>query len=103
MNSNQTTPKTNKLHFRETTVIGNEECAQLVGTLGPFLTNGNICTRNAIENGVCTADSGGPMTCPMHFLKGILSWNSDCMAGKPDVYTDIVAYNQWITDEMRKN
>lgn len=103
MNFNQTTPKTNKLHFRETAVIGHEECARLVGSLGQFLTKGNLCARNPIENGVCTADSGGPMTCSLHYLKGILSWNSNCMAGNPDVYTDIVAYNQWINDEIKKN
>lgn len=103
VNSNQATPDTNKLHYRETTVISNEECARLVGSLGPFVTNGNICTSNPIRDGVCTADSGGPMVCAERFLKGVFSWNSNCMAGKPDVYTEIGAFSKWINDEINKN
>lgn len=102
VNVNQKTPKTSKMHYRETTVIDDDECAALVGTLGQYLTNGNVCTSNPVEQGVCTADSGGPMVCSENFLKGILSWNGNCMAGKPDVYTEICAYEKWIAAEMAK-
>lgn len=101
MNSRQITPETNRLHYRETNVISKDECARSLGSMGQFLTNGNMCTQNPIKNGVCTADSGGPIACQGHYLKGIYSWNSSCMNGKPDVYTEISAYSKWINNEIK--
>lgn len=90
------------MHYRETTKISREDCAKSVGSLGPFILDGNLCTRNPTKKGVCTADSGGPLTTSDNYLKGILSWNSNCMAGKPDVYTDVVTHAKWIKDEIAK-
>lgn len=75
----------------------------MVGSMGQFLIAGNLCTSNPIENGVCTADSGGPIVCAEHNLKGMFSWNGGCMAGKADVYTAIDTYSKWINDEIKKN
>lgn len=102
MNPHQITPGTDKLHYRETKKISHGECTHVLDSFSQFVTGGNLCTSNPIEDGVCTADSGGPITCGDLYLKGIFSWNIDCRAGKPDVYTDIVAYSKWINDEMAK-
>jgi secreted trypsin-like serine protease len=43
----------------------------------------------------CSGDSGGPLLCEGE-LTGIAFFARYCGTGKPDLYVDILAYNDWI-------
>ena len=53
-----------------------------------------ICT-NSTGDAVCRGDSGGPLICD-NKLTGVVSFGKRCATGKPDAYTAISFYNDWI-------
>jgi secreted trypsin-like serine protease len=58
--------------------------------------------------GTCHGDSGGPLQCKMSndqwYQFGIVSWGKACAnPGIPDIYTKVVAYNEWIEEVIGSN
>lgn len=64
--------------------------------MGRFrVTKNNVCTLNRKRQGICSGDSGGPLVANGRII-GIVSWGGRCAAGRPDVFTKVSAYVDWI-------
>lgn len=61
-----------------------------------------ICTINPVGRGICRGDLGGPLIGNGDELMGIASWHLECADGKPDVYTAISPFIDWITDTIEE-
>lgn len=61
-----------------------------------FIFNSTLCTKAEKGIGSCHGDSGGPLTLNNQLI-GILSWGVPCALGRPDVYTRITSFTDWIT------
>ncbi|CAK1550807.1 unnamed protein product [Leptosia nina] len=59
------------------------------------ITENQICTFKKARMGICQGDSGGPLT-ENKILVGITSWNIPCAQGRPDVFTRVFSYVDWI-------
>lgn len=55
----------------------------------------NICTQSKEGKGACHGDRGAPLVYNGE-LVGLVSWFQPCALGKPDVYTRISYYSDWI-------
>ncbi|KAK1152437.1 mast cell protease 1A-like [Acipenser oxyrinchus oxyrinchus] len=60
-----------------------------------------ICGGMA-NNGACKGDSGGPLVCK-GVAHGIVSFGSDPCSERPDVYTKISMYMDWIQETLANN
>ncbi|KAF2883771.1 hypothetical protein ILUMI_22403 [Ignelater luminosus] len=69
-------------------------------SFGTFVADDTqLCTAVLSGSGACSGDSGGPLVCK-GVQYGIASFVlQECGAGYPDVYTNVAAYRQWITDK----
>ncbi|XP_063982737.1 serine protease 48-like [Diachasmimorpha longicaudata] len=65
------------------------------------VTDGQICTLTEIGEGVCNGDSGGPLVAD-GVLVGLVSFGIPCGKGRPDVYTRVYHYADWITENMEE-
>ncbi|NP_001161088.1 chymotrypsin-like proteinase 5C isoform 1 precursor [Tribolium castaneum] len=61
--------------------------------------NPNVICTTSDGNSACQGDSGGPLICDEKFT-GIVSFGKPCATGKPDVFTSVFAYNEWIDKNM---
>lgn len=64
------------------------------------ITNANVCSFDKKGRGACTGDVGGPLVCD-NVQYGVLSWGVPCAVGKPDVHTNVTAYQSWIRNTIR--
>ncbi|XP_072015767.1 chymotrypsin-like protease CTRL-1 [Amphiura filiformis] len=89
-------------------VISNPTCVAQASP-SPFeVTPNHICVEGiAAGSGLCNGDSGGPLMCKYGdtdwLLLGITSFktHSQCgTTGKPDVFTRMSSYGQWVTDTI---
>ncbi|GLV42437.1 uncharacterized protein CBL_03174 [Carabus blaptoides fortunei] len=88
------------LKFIELRAISLITCATAVKPTLVF--NTQFCTYNRPGEGTCDADSGGPVVF-MNRVVGIVSFGKKCAVGKPDVFTKVSAYIQWINETIREN
>lgn len=58
-----------------------------------------ICTSTYHGFGACNGDSGGPLASEGKLI-GIVSWGSPCARGRPDVFTKVSAYVDWINRKI---
>uniref|UniRef100_A0A670ZH79 Serine protease 56 n=1 Tax=Pseudonaja textilis TaxID=8673 RepID=A0A670ZH79_PSETE len=81
------------------------------GALGSQLVSGAMFCAGYLSGGIdsCQGDSGGPLMCwdpslERYVLYGITSWGSGCgERGKPGVYTRILAFADWIRQQMERS
>lgn len=62
--------------------------------------NPNVICTTSDGNSACQGDSGGPLICDKKFT-GIVSFGKPCATGKPDVFTSVFAYNEWIDENIK--
>ncbi|CAK1548123.1 unnamed protein product [Leptosia nina] len=62
---------------------------------GYHVTDQQVCAFKANKKGICFGDSGNPLA-HNNEVVGIASWVAGCAAGKPDVYTRVYSYRDWI-------
>lgn len=48
-----------------------------------------------IDNNPLKGDSGGPLVCDGVQI-GVVSWGTPCAKGKPDVFTRVYSYVDWV-------
>ena len=64
----------------------------------------NLCTANEKGQGACQGDSGGGLVDPKtNTLCGIVSWGIPCAKGKPDVFTRVSWFLDWIKTTKSNN
>ncbi|XP_011299247.1 chymotrypsin-2-like [Fopius arisanus] len=83
----------------EAKTISLSECQRL---LPDQVDTGNICTVSDLGEGVCDGDSGAPLVRGGETI-GIVSWGPDCSSGRPQVFTDVYRYRNWIQTAMAWN
>ncbi|XP_027245559.1 cationic trypsin-3 isoform X2 [Cricetulus griseus] len=67
------------------------------------ITKNMFCAGFLEEKDTCQYDSGGPVVCNKE-LQGVVSWGSSCgKKGKPDVYTRVCNYLDWIQRTIESN
>ena len=89
----------NAMQTLETKSIANSQCMFEVVTqlLPPINFNKVLCTKNEKGYGACKGDSGGGLVDPAtDQLCGVVSWGVPCAKGKPDMFTRVYAYLDWI-------
>lgn len=59
------------------------------------ISDGEICTLTEMGGGACMGDSGGPLVADDVQI-GIVSYGQPCAKGRPDVFTRIYYYHDWI-------
>ena len=87
------------LQYLEVDVLSNEDCTQNMNGVGWPIDRTNICTASPKGQGLCSADSGGPLVSDNQLI-GVLSWGPPCGSGGPDVFARVAEYKDWINEKM---
>lgn len=85
----------NNLQYLQVPSISLEECEQTE----ELIFDTQLCTLSPVGQGSCRGDSGGPLVYEQR-LAGIVSWGRLCALGRPDVYTNVAKYLDWINDAI---
>ncbi|XP_052740893.1 chymotrypsin-1-like [Bicyclus anynana] len=74
--------------------VSHESCKEAHRETNPVYET-QICAISTAGKGACHGDSGGPLVREGRQV-GIVSWGVPCAKGKPDVYTKVESYMDWI-------
>lgn len=77
-----------------------QECANRLAPNKIFTTE--ICAYAKVNDGACQGDSGGPLVIN-GVQHGITSWVIPCAVGRPDVYTRVYSFLDWIDATIKSN
>ncbi|XP_055692564.1 trypsin alpha-3-like [Lutzomyia longipalpis] len=83
------------LQFVHVQTLTNANCRNNIGGNGALVFDHKICAGGVVGQGVCTADSGGPLAAGNTCI-GIVSWGIPCARGFPDVYDRVSSHRNWI-------
>ncbi|XP_045488902.1 chymotrypsin-2-like isoform X2 [Pieris rapae] len=85
------------------TSITVEECRAKHKNIEKYnpITDKLLCTYKDYDEGICQGDSGGALV-RNGIVHGITSWNIPCGRGKPDVFTRVYKYLDWISTTVGK-
>lgn len=70
------------------------ECQDMYGPYDKVFEN-ELCTLSPVGRGACKGDSGGPLVLGGS-LVGLVSWGEPCARGKPDVFTHVRYFKDWV-------
>ncbi|CAK1548152.1 unnamed protein product [Leptosia nina] len=59
------------------------------------IVDSQLCTYKAEGQGICQGDSGGPVVYKKEVV-GLASWVISCARGRPDVFTRVFSFVDWI-------
>lgn len=82
----------NDLQWMQMNVLSQNDCSAQTGEI----VTGKICTLESKGHGICSGDSGGPLVNSKGELVGITSAAYLCALGKPDFFTDVYYFKDWI-------
>lgn len=91
------------LRFQTTKVISLNICKR---SHDPTLIHDtSLCTENSKGVGNCVGDRGNPLVSKYQqkALIGVASWYTECADGKPDVYTAVYPYLEWIKEKLAQH
>ncbi|XP_012542639.1 chymotrypsin-1 [Monomorium pharaonis] len=88
----------NELQHIQLTVINQRQCL----STSFRITNNNICTLNKQGEGACHGDSGGPLVADGEQI-GVVSWGIPCAKGRPDIFTRVYPYMDWINKHIQED
>uniref|UniRef100_A0A182KCK3 trypsin n=1 Tax=Anopheles christyi TaxID=43041 RepID=A0A182KCK3_9DIPT len=91
-----------KLQTMKAVAIGVDRCRELYGNL-PYFNDGYICSLAKRGQGVCSGDSGGPVTWHGKLVGIMRSVFKKCSTGAPDMHTSISYYYDWIRETIANN
>lgn len=84
------------LQFLVVKSISNKNCLRQHSALNAaMIYEASICTLTRKNEGLCMGDSGGPLVQDGKLI-GIVSWGIPCAKGKPDVFTRVSVFAEWI-------
>lgn len=96
-----------KLRELQVSLTSRDSCKEMWGPA--YILDTHICVGHG-DIGACQGDSGGPLSCrrsgeAMYQLAGATSWGvKGCKeAGKPNIYTRVVMFRDWILMTIRNN
>lgn len=78
----------------------NPACRTALGASGDMVFDHKICAGGVEGQGVCSADSGGPLAVGNSAI-GIVSWGVPCARGFPDGYDRVSYHRAWILDQFQ--
>jgi len=84
----------NNLQYLNLKTISVSECKKQ-HPLFPTVNESQVCTLTQKGEGACHGDSGGPLVSNGKQI-GVVSWGTPCAKGKPDVFTRVSAFGDWI-------
>ncbi|KAI4457460.1 polyserase-related [Holotrichia oblita] len=84
------------LQFIPLKTIGLEACQASWSSL---VQADEICTLTQQGEGVCNGDSGSPLIADGKQI-GIVSWGNPCANGRPDVFTRVSSFFDWIQESI---
>lgn len=83
--------------------IATEKCDPLMINSSWPVKECHVCTLHEdLHHGACNGDSGGPLS-KDGVLIGLVSWGYPCAVGKPDAYTRVYCYLDWIREIERNS
>lgn len=86
------------LKFLQVYTLSNEECRDdHSDETSDLIYNGTLCTFLRDGQGACFGDSGGPLTTQGELI-GLVSWGVPCAVGRPDQFTRISVFLDWIRE-----
>ncbi|KAK9871237.1 hypothetical protein WA026_011513 [Henosepilachna vigintioctopunctata] len=88
---------TKKLQKIDLVSVSDSDCAKIYAE---HVDQRNLCTEGKPGRGACQGDSGGPLVFEGTQV-GIVSWGIACAKGKPDVFTDVSSFGNWIVEHMK--
>ncbi|XP_026461617.1 chymotrypsin-1-like [Ctenocephalides felis] len=94
-------PPPNDLQELNTFTIPQSVCRRMFNEDKIPIHDSQICTFADMGKGACKGDSGGPLVINGQ-LHGIVSWGIPCAVGKPDVFTRVSHYVDWIKSKIAK-
>ncbi|KAF2886897.1 hypothetical protein ILUMI_19276 [Ignelater luminosus] len=83
------------LQYINLKTISNEECL----SRGQRVQDEDICTCTKVGEGICYGDSGGPLVADGKLI-GCVSRGLPCAEGRPDVYTRMSYFKDWIEQNL---
>ncbi|XP_046820253.1 chymotrypsin-2-like [Vespa crabro] len=92
----------NELQHIKLKVIDQKKCATMVIIAGIPVSDTNICTLNQYGEGACHGDSGGPLIDGDEQV-GVVSWGIPCAKNRPDVFTRVFSYLDWIKNHIKED
>ncbi|KPI98612.1 Chymotrypsin-2 [Papilio xuthus] len=84
----------NDLMMLELNAISLDDCREAHKNINPVFES-QICALTKEGEGACHGDSGGPLVREGRQV-GVVSWGIPCAKGKPDVYTKVESFMDWI-------
>ncbi|GAB0090783.1 hypothetical protein DMENIID0001_055460 [Sergentomyia squamirostris] len=89
----------NQLQFLHVQTLTNEVCRTRVGGSASMVFDHKICAGGVVGQGVCSADSGGPLALGNAVI-GIVSWGIPCARGFPDAYDRVASHRSWFLQHI---
>lgn len=86
--------------------MSNQECAEeMTGGSTITVTKDTICAKSEDFAGICSGDSGGPLTTEIDeekYLVGVSSWSNGkgCLMSKKSGFVRVNNYRKWIEDKI---
>lgn len=79
--------------------LANDDCKKRHNaTEAVKISETSLCAFKTHGAGTCFGDSGGPLAAKQTLI-GLVSWGIPCAQGKPDMFTRISSYVDWIVQE----
>lgn len=92
-----------KLQYINLPTISNEYCKHVYRNSKHVVTDDMLCAGEEVGASMCFGDSGGPLVLDGKLI-GVISWGTaPCGSGKPDVYTRVSSYVEWILDNTKRS
>lgn len=86
------------------TTISNDDCVAAYASSegSPDILETNVCAVSAQDTGACMGDSGSALVVNRQII-GLVSWGLPCAQNRPDVFTRVSLYRDWVVETVTQN
>lgn len=86
------------LQYLRVKTLTNEKCLARYHDVYPdYIYDGTLCTYAGQRQGTCSGDFGGPLVANGQLI-GVSSWAWPCAFARPDGFTRISVFTEWIEE-----